>query len=102
MLHLDFNFLHVFPVGPQVVSLLEEVGLSSLNFMSSATAEVCGVKECRVTRCGYTGEDGVEVSEKYSTSYSMINKISHVYTHVHALYMYVQQLIKSTILSCIV
>lgn len=44
------------------MSLLEELGLSSLNFMSSAVVEVHGVKECRVTRCGYTGEDGVEVN----------------------------------------
>lgn len=48
--------------GPRVVSLLEELGLSSLHFMSSAVVEVHGVQECRVTRCGYTGEDGVEVN----------------------------------------
>jgi len=47
--------------GPEVVSLLAEIGLSSLPFMSSATVDVCGVSSCRVTRCGYTGEDGVEV-----------------------------------------
>ena len=52
--------------GPQVVSLLDELGLSSLNFMSSAIAEVYGVQECRVTRCGYTGEDGVEVKDSES------------------------------------
>ena len=53
--------LHVH-VGPEVVSLLEELGLSSLSFMSSATVDVYGVQGCRVTRCGYTGEDGVEVN----------------------------------------
>lgn len=61
--------LCVFPVGPQVVSLLEKLGLSSLSFMSSATVEVYGVQECRVTRCGYTGEDGVEVNAKYSRDF---------------------------------
>ena len=35
--------------------------LSDLPFMTSVSATVFGVKGCRVTRCGYTGEDGVEV-----------------------------------------
>ncbi len=37
--------------------------LSSLYFMTSAVMEVFGVPGCRVSRCGYTGEDGVEVRE---------------------------------------
>jgi aminomethyltransferase len=34
--------------------------LAKMPFMSGADAEVAGVP-CRVTRCGYTGEDGFEV-----------------------------------------
>lgn len=30
--------------------------------MQTAFTEIAGVTECRVTRCGYTGEDGFEIS----------------------------------------
>ena len=40
---------------------LVDVDLSTLPFMTSSVATILGVKDCRVTRCGYTGEDGVEV-----------------------------------------
>ena len=35
--------------------------LSTLKFMCSSVMTVHGVPDCRVTRCGYTGEDGIEV-----------------------------------------
>ncbi|KAI8437612.1 hypothetical protein MSG28_011876 [Choristoneura fumiferana] len=51
--------------GPKAASLfqsLTDFPLTDLTFMSSRVCAVAGVEGCRVTRCGYTGEDGVEVS----------------------------------------
>ena len=35
--------------------------LSSLYFMRSEKMNVFNIPDCQVSRCGYTGEDGVEV-----------------------------------------
>ncbi|XP_034633205.1 aminomethyltransferase, mitochondrial isoform X1 [Trachemys scripta elegans] len=51
--------------GPSAVQVLQtgvSDNLAKLPFMSSAVMGVFGVPGCRVTRCGYTGEDGVEIS----------------------------------------
>ena len=53
----------MFPALQQGVS----ADLSALLFMNSAVMEVLGVPGCRVSRCGYTGEDGVEVRASLTT-----------------------------------
>uniref|UniRef100_A0A9J8A7Z4 Aminomethyltransferase, mitochondrial n=1 Tax=Cyprinus carpio carpio TaxID=630221 RepID=A0A9J8A7Z4_CYPCA len=51
--------------GPSMAQVLQKgVGddLRKLTFMTSVLTPVFGIQGCRVTRCGYTGEDGVEIS----------------------------------------
>lgn len=51
--------------GPSAVPVLQKLvtkDLSRLFFMNSTTDSIAGVENCRITRCGYTGEDGVEIS----------------------------------------
>uniref|UniRef100_A0A2I3LRS0 Aminomethyltransferase n=1 Tax=Papio anubis TaxID=9555 RepID=A0A2I3LRS0_PAPAN len=50
------------PTAAQVLQASVADDLKKLPFMTSAVMEVFGVSGCRVTRCGYTGEDGVEIS----------------------------------------
>lgn len=45
--------------GPKAVTALQyftTVPLNELYFMQTTVANVAGVDNCRITRCGYTGE----------------------------------------------
>ncbi|KAL8566257.1 hypothetical protein ACOMHN_046758 [Nucella lapillus] len=50
------------PLMTKALQPLVDFDLSTLPFMTTRIASICGVQNCRVTRCGYTGEDGVEIS----------------------------------------
>lgn len=51
--------------GPEAVATLQKLcttDLTRLFFMNTISESIAGVKGCRITRCGYTGEDGIEIS----------------------------------------
>ena len=50
------------PEAAEIVESVSKVDMAALPFMSSLVTSVAGVDDCRITRCGYTGEDGVEIS----------------------------------------
>lgn len=50
------------PAAQKVLQKLTKVNLAELFFMNTIEAEVAGVSDVRITRCGYTGEDGFEIS----------------------------------------
>lgn len=69
----DLDFLHERALlaiqGPEAASVLKQLlpevdskALDSLDFMCTMTSAVAGIDMCRITRCGYTGEDGFEIS----------------------------------------
>ncbi|XP_041350154.1 aminomethyltransferase, mitochondrial-like isoform X2 [Gigantopelta aegis] len=64
--------------GPQMTKVLQpgiDHDLSSLPFMTSTMATVFGIPDCRVTRCGYTGEDGVEISVEKKHAVNLVEKL---------------------------
>lgn len=50
------------PLAAQVLQTMVKIDLMKLKFMETTETEVGGFGMCIVTRCGYTGEDGFEIS----------------------------------------
>ena len=83
--------------GPEMTAALQpglNFDLSSLTFMTSVSATVFGIKGCRVTRCGYTGEDGVEV-----LVYVLVHHIA-ITIHVYDEHAYKKRLYDFRLLRC--
>lgn len=49
--------------------------VSTLYFMNGLYSRLFGVDDCRITRCGYTGEDGFEISIPRKSSVEVAEQI---------------------------
>ncbi|PIK59098.1 putative aminomethyltransferase, mitochondrial [Apostichopus japonicus] len=64
--------------GPSAAKVIQEgvsFDMSKLTFMTTAEATIFGIPNCRITRCGYTGEDGVEISVPESEVVSLVSQL---------------------------
>jgi aminomethyltransferase len=51
--------------GPKAINVLQKLvkeDLTTIKFMHTSDYDILGTKGCYITRCGYTGEDGFEIS----------------------------------------
>jgi aminomethyltransferase len=67
MKHTDIIILIILSYfkGPKACKIIQggtSTDLSSVYFMQGAYVNIFGIENIRLTRCGYTGEDGFELS----------------------------------------
>jgi len=63
------------PIAEKVLSSLVKIDLSRMAFMTNVNTEVASAGQCTVTRCGYTGEDGFEISVENKNAIALARKL---------------------------
>ena len=63
------------PLSSACLQKLTANSLSNMNFMQSRLETLANVPNCRITRCGYTGEDGFEVVLKASETEQVVTNL---------------------------
>lgn len=61
------------PKAAEVLQSVTETNLKEIEFMNTTDAKIHGVGLCQVTRCGYTGEDGFEISVDAGSAKQLID-----------------------------
>ncbi|KRZ17775.1 Aminomethyltransferase, mitochondrial [Trichinella zimbabwensis] len=64
--------------GPEMIKVVQagvKYDMRCLFFMSSVVTSVFDIPNCRLSRCGYTGEDGVEISIDSDRAVELCEKI---------------------------
>lgn len=64
--------------GPKAAQVLQnsvDDDLSDIEFMNTRDLNIKGVGSCQVTRCGYTGEDGFEISVEASSAGQLLDHL---------------------------
>mmetsp|Transcript_18593 Transcript_18593/g.46059 ORF Transcript_18593/g.46059 Transcript_18593/m.46059 type:complete len:413 (+) Transcript_18593:69-1307(+) len=66
--------------GPGAAEALKKIipgdlDLSKMAFMTGTGTTLDGIEDCRVTRCGYTGEDGFEIAMPAEHAVSIASKL---------------------------
>lgn len=65
------------PTAAKVLQSLTKIDLCNLKFMHSVKAEVAD-NLVRVSRCGYTGEDGFEISVPAKDAVNLVERILQI------------------------
>lgn len=63
------------PKAAEVLQSLVDVNLVDVEFMNATEAQVESIGHCVVTRCGYTGEDGFEISVAPDSALAFMEKL---------------------------
>ncbi|TGZ52626.1 Aminomethyltransferase [Temnothorax longispinosus] len=65
------------PTAATVLQSLVKIDLQTLKFMNSVKTEVSGSR-IRISRCGYTGEDGFEISVPANDAIDLVERILEI------------------------
>ncbi|CAG9772191.1 unnamed protein product [Ceutorhynchus assimilis] len=63
------------PKAAEALQKLTDVDLKTLYFMNTRIGDIANIQGCRITRCGYTGEDGFELSIPADKAVSIVKAL---------------------------